>query len=108
MVELILGFVFLFSGSAFSQCRWKENCNCPVPGSTQKWHLAYCSYKTNNEKLESDEVKKCMSSTFAPGGDSCAQNQYWKYEMCKVFHPNDSAKEDKCKRKPYIPNIVGK
>ncbi len=88
-------------------CRWKENCNCQVPGSTKKWHLAYCSYKIQNENLESEAVQKCMSTTFAPGGDNCAQNIYWKNEMCKVFHPGNSTKEENCKRKFFIPKVVG-
>ncbi|OQW51011.1 MAG: hypothetical protein A4S09_10780 [Proteobacteria bacterium SG_bin7] len=105
-MKLILT-ILLFTPSAFAQCKWKENCHCPVPGSTQKWHLAYCSYKTNNEKLESEDVKKCMSSSFAPSGDNCKQNQYWKDEMCKVFHPSDNAREERCKKKFFIPKIVG-
>lgn len=103
----IIFAILLLGSTASAQCKWKENCNCPVPGSTQKWHLAYCSYKTNNEKLDSEDVTKCMSSTFAPGGDSCKQNQYWKEEMCKVFHPSNKDKEERCKKKFYIPKIVG-
>jgi len=92
-------------------CAYEENCDCPAPGITLRWKAAYCMATAMTDDFENEAVQQCLATpdpAAVRGQQACAQNAYWKSELCRVVR---SAKKDAdaCARdRKFIPDIVAR
>ena len=89
-------------------CPLEENCDCPVPGITDRWRAAYCMATEQTDDLEHGGVQRCLSRpepravrTLTP----CARNEYWKRMVCRAT-PGHADVERCVQDRAFIPSIV--
>jgi hypothetical protein len=91
-------------------CALEENCECVVPGITDRWRAAVCMALEQTDDFEQAGVQRCLNRsqpaavrTLKP----CARNEYWKRQLCQATSRRDNV--EACVRdKAFVPAIVAR
>ncbi len=64
-----------------------------------RWKAAYCMALNETDDLENEGVSRCLYAADPPRlkkSTACDRNAYWKTELCRLAHPNDSTAVSAC------------
>jgi hypothetical protein len=92
-------------------CAYEENCDCPAPGITLRWKAAYCMATANTDDFENEAVQQCLATpdpAAVRGQQACAQNAYWKSELCRVVRSGKKDADACARDRKFIPDIVAR